>query len=39
MIMAEFPSKAAAARVLDVDVKTISGHLQRLGIEERWTGA
>jgi transcriptional regulator with GAF, ATPase, and Fis domain len=37
-IMSEFPSKAAAARSLDVDVKTISAHLQRLDMEERWTG-
>lgn len=38
-ILAQFPSKAAAARELEIDVKTISGHLQRLGIEERWSGA
>jgi hypothetical protein len=28
-----------AARELTSDVKTISAHLERLGIEERWGGA
>ncbi|WP_434043941.1 MULTISPECIES: sigma-54-dependent Fis family transcriptional regulator [Sorangium] len=37
-IMGQVPSKAAAARGLGIDVKTISGHLKRLGIKERWTG-
>ena len=37
-IMAQFPSKALAARKIGIDVKTISAHLKRLGIEERWTG-
>ena len=37
-LMTRFPSKAAAGRALSLDVKTISSHLQRLGIEERWTG-
>ncbi|WP_437787810.1 sigma-54-dependent transcriptional regulator [Sorangium sp. So ce1097] len=37
-IMGKYPSKAAAARRLEIDVKTISSHLQRLGIKEQWTG-
>ncbi|AGP41518.1 sigma 54-interacting transcriptional regulator [Sorangium cellulosum] len=36
-IMKMFPSKAAAARDLGIDVKTISSHLKRHGIKERWT--
>jgi hypothetical protein len=38
-ILARYPSKAAAARSLPTDPQTITKHLRRLNIEERWTGA
>lgn len=38
-ILARYPSKAAAARSLPTDPQTITKHLPRLNIEERWTGA
>jgi DNA-binding NtrC family response regulator len=37
-IVAAFPSKAEAVRALGIDVKTITKHLKRLGIEQTWRG-
>jgi len=37
-LMAQFPSKAAAARERRIDPKTITTHIRRLNLKERWTG-
>ncbi|AKT37793.1 sigma-54-dependent Fis family transcriptional regulator [Chondromyces crocatus] len=38
VVLSHFRSKSSAARFLKMDQKTITSHLRRLDIEERWTG-
>lgn len=38
-VMGHFASKTSASRRLEKDVKTISSHIRRHGLDEHWTGA